>query len=576
MDLRTTQNLILGVLMFVLLALGFTAYSNKADAAFDDNIWVERFGSYVEVVWSEGRNVLIKGTSKYLNFGTVSGSSGYGVRDNSGTIQVKNSGGSWSNIAVGGGEANTASNVGTGEGDVFKQKAGVDLEFKTLLAGSGITITNNASDVTIEATGGGTGDMTKATYDTDENDVVDSAEALASNGSNCSAGSAAGGVDASGAAEDCADYEEDLANEAGLYAALSDVSRFWESGDLINAGSIEGNILVNDSVDDDAIDFVDITLADFTNDASFITGNETITLSGDVTGSGATAITTTIASDKVLESMLKAVDTANDEDILTYESTTGDFEWHSSSEIKTAMSLNNVENTAISTWSGSSNIVTLGTIATGVWNGTALGANYVPNHDDLNGFVANEHIDWTQDQGATNIHSGNYTDTNTNAATECGDGEFYNGDGSCDAGYLDADGVDDDTTYTAGDYLTLTATDFDLDVEVITDTKCIYIEDPTADDDFNSIWANKSSGDYTITEIWAESDQTVNFDLQIDDGTPADVNGTDISPAAGEAEDTSLSGDTTLGSDEELDLAITSVSGTPTWVSICWTYTKND
>jgi trimeric autotransporter adhesin len=32
-------------------------------------------------------------------------------------------------------------------------------------------------------------------------------------------------------------------------------------------------------------------------------------------------------------------------------------------------------------------------------------------HDDLTGFVANEHIDWTTDQGATNLHSGNYTDT---------------------------------------------------------------------------------------------------------------------------------------------------------------------
>jgi hypothetical protein len=35
------------------------------------------------------------------------------------------------------------------------------------------------------------------------------------------------------------------------------------------------------------------------------------------------------------------------------------------------------------------------------------------NHDDLTGFVADEHIDWTADQGATNIHSGNYTNTNT-------------------------------------------------------------------------------------------------------------------------------------------------------------------
>ena len=35
----------------------------------------------------------------------------------------------------------------------------------------------------------------------------------------------------------------------------------------------------------------------------------------------------------------------------------------------------------------------------------------IVNHDNLQGFVANEHIDWTADQGATNIHSGNYTNT---------------------------------------------------------------------------------------------------------------------------------------------------------------------
>lgn len=33
------------------------------------------------------------------------------------------------------------------------------------------------------------------------------------------------------------------------------------------------------------------------------------------------------------------------------------------------------------------------------------------NHDDLTGFVANEHIDWTTDQGSTNIHAGNYSNT---------------------------------------------------------------------------------------------------------------------------------------------------------------------
>ena len=34
-------------------------------------------------------------------------------------------------------------------------------------------------------------------------------------------------------------------------------------------------------------------------------------------------------------------------------------------------------------------------------------------HNSLSGVTANEHIDWTTDQGATNIHAGNYTDTDT-------------------------------------------------------------------------------------------------------------------------------------------------------------------
>ena len=57
------------------------------------------------------------------------------------------------------------------------------------------------------------------------------------------------------------------------------------------------------------------------------TGDQTITLTGDVTGSGTGSFATTIGSDKVLESHLKAVNAATDEDCLTYESSVGDFEW---------------------------------------------------------------------------------------------------------------------------------------------------------------------------------------------------------------------------------------------------------
>lgn len=58
-------------------------------------------------------------------------------------------------IPGGSGEANTASNLGAGEG-VFAQKTGVDLEFKSLVAGTNITLTGSADEITIDASGGAT------------------------------------------------------------------------------------------------------------------------------------------------------------------------------------------------------------------------------------------------------------------------------------------------------------------------------------------------------------------------------------------------------------------------------------
>ena len=46
-------------------------------------------------------------------------------------------------------------------------------------------------------------------------------------------------------------------------------------------------------------------------------------------------------------------------------------------------------------------------------------------HDSLSGVTANEHIDWTTDQGTTNVHSGNYTDTDTVYAHPTGDGNIH-------------------------------------------------------------------------------------------------------------------------------------------------------
>jgi len=92
------------------------------------------------------------------------------------------------------------------------------------------------------------------------------------------------------------------------------------------------------------------------------------------------------------------------------------------------------------------NSVALGTQTTGnymenVSAGTGISVSHTPSegstatistndsaivHNNLNGYVANEHIDWTIDQGATNIDAGNYTDTNQLTTFVIQDGDINN------------------------------------------------------------------------------------------------------------------------------------------------------
>lgn len=63
-----------------------------------------------------------------------------------------------------------------------------------------------------------------------------------------------------------------------------------------------------------------------TDNTTFIS-SESQSLTGDVTSTGTSVLTTTIGDNKILERHLKAVNSPTDEYYLTYESTTGDFEW---------------------------------------------------------------------------------------------------------------------------------------------------------------------------------------------------------------------------------------------------------
>lgn len=57
-------------------------------------------------------------------------------------------------VEIGVGEANLAANVGTGAG-VFRDKTGVTLNMRKIKAGANVTVTENADDITVAATGGG-------------------------------------------------------------------------------------------------------------------------------------------------------------------------------------------------------------------------------------------------------------------------------------------------------------------------------------------------------------------------------------------------------------------------------------
>ena len=91
----------------------------------------------------------------------------------------------------------------------------------------------------------------------------------------------------------------------------------------------------------------------------------------------------------------------------------------------------------------------------------------------LDGITDNEAIDWTVDQGSTNIHAGNYTDTNTQNTTTLSfvdstdDIILRNTTGGASSGT-------DDIKFVAGANITLTYTDADNITIASTDTNTTY------------------------------------------------------------------------------------------------------
>jgi hypothetical protein len=145
---------------------GKGSFYSKLVSAVTEGFYIDSLGQEIQITQNgillssgetnDGTNVGATGASVFkgktglnLEFRKLVAGANTTITENANEIVIASTGG-------GSGEVNTASNVGGGQ-ILFKQKTGVNLEFKTLVAGTNITLTPGVDTITISAAGGGGG-----------------------------------------------------------------------------------------------------------------------------------------------------------------------------------------------------------------------------------------------------------------------------------------------------------------------------------------------------------------------------------------------------------------------------------
>lgn len=553
--------------LIAVLLLVFASFIPNTNAARTSDVWQERLGTYIETTWPEGRDILINGTNKYLNWGTLSGSSGYGIRDNGGTIEYKNNGGSWATFGLAslGADSVTPDNLlSTGQTDEYcltYEATGDTWEWQVCGSGGGDSVSIDGVGVT-DPDFVSTGDI----------DFVDTSNTITAN------------INAGSIIE--TDLDGDVAPVDGDYLQYDSVGTnfTWRSATElvsdIGLSNVENTALSTWAGTTNLTTLGAITTGTWQATAltdSYVSDTLTIGASGSVADGALSAKLQAIAGLTPASSLIigdglgswttvtpanfitnnNILDTADigvsvqayDADLTTYAGITP------SANVQSLL--------------GAANYAAMRTLldleaGTDFYSISAADAAFQPLDADLtaigelaktdSNFIVGNGSTWVAESGAT-------------VRTSLGLGTLAT---------LSSVDISDNTNLAAGRSLTLSGDSVEADAELYTDTFGLWFEDPTADDDFQSIFENDFGKDLTIIEISCESDQTVNLDLQVDDGTPADVNGTDLVCNSTGVDDISFAGDSTISDNETVDLAITSVSGTPTWVKIQVTYTIAD
>ncbi len=115
--------------------------------------------------WRFGNNLAGDGNDKLTCYSDVAGAAAWTVNPSTLVHDFAVSP-TVAGVAIGsGGEANTASNLGAaGSVGIFAAKTSVNLGFKSLIAGAGVTLVAGANDITISSSGGGGGSSVQAVF----------------------------------------------------------------------------------------------------------------------------------------------------------------------------------------------------------------------------------------------------------------------------------------------------------------------------------------------------------------------------------------------------------------------------